>query len=54
MNDIELKKMVKEILNTHDKKFNNWEMEFLYDMLKKTEYSENMRNKIKKMYEEKI
>ena len=54
MDDVELRKMVKEMLDADDKGFNNWEIEFLDDMWKKTKYSENMVDKIKKIYKEKM
>lgn len=34
MDNQELRKMVKEMLDTEDKGFNNWELEFLDNMFK--------------------
>jgi hypothetical protein len=53
-NDKEIRKMVKEMLDTEDKGFNNWELEFLDNMYKRTEYSQTMINKIQQIYDKKM
>jgi hypothetical protein len=50
----QLHEMVKEMLNAEDKGFNDWEIEFLDDMYKRSTYSENMINKIEQIYKKKM
>lgn len=54
MDAIELRKMVKEMLDREDAGFNNWEIEFLDDMYKRTFYTEKQATKIESIYEQKM
>lgn len=53
MSDSEYRKMVKEMLDK-DSGFNNWEIEFLDDMYKRTTYTEKQIAKIEQIYEAKM
>jgi len=50
----ELRKMVREMLDEEDKSFSDWEIEFLDNMWKLTEYTERQANKIEQIYEKKM
>ena len=52
--DIEYRKMVKEMLDTEDKGFNNWEIEFLDDMFKRRTYTVKQMKKIDQIYDSKM
>ncbi len=49
-----LREMVYEMLQEEDKGFNNWEIEFLDDMYKRTEYTEKQAAKIEQIYAKKM
>ena len=51
----DLRNMVKEMLDTEDAGFNDWEIEFLDSVWKWTgHYTERQQEKIEKIYEKKI
>jgi hypothetical protein len=52
--NIELRKMVQEMLNAEGKGFSDWEIEFLDSMLTKDSYSEKMADKIEQIYRKKM
>lgn len=54
MSDKEYREMVREMLATEDKGFNNWEIEFLDDMFKRTTYTPKQAAKIEQIYEKKM
>jgi hypothetical protein len=54
MDDTDYRDMVREMLDADDRGFNNWEIEFLDAMYKRTSYTENMRTKIDEIYEAKM
>jgi hypothetical protein len=54
MDNQELRKMVKEMLDAEDKGFNDWEIEFLDNMFKRTEYTTPQANKIEEIYSKKM
>lgn len=54
LDNIELRKMVQEMLNAEDKGFSDWEIEFLDSMLTKDSYSQKMADKIEQIYRKKM
>lgn len=50
----ELRKMVQEMLDADDKGFNDWEIGFLDDMLKRDFYTQPMQDKIEQIYKKKM
>lgn len=52
--DIEYRKMIKEMLDTEDAGFTTWEIEFLDDNYKKTSYSPKVKAIIEKLYKQKM
>ena len=52
--DKEYREMVKEMLDAEDAGFNDWEVEFLDNMYKRTTFSTAMQNKIEEIYKAKM
>lgn len=52
--DGEYRAMVREMLDAEDKGFNNWEIEFLDDMFKRTTYFPKQAAKIEQIYDAKM
>lgn len=50
----EYRKMVKEMLDSDDKGFTDWEISFLESTYKQTKYSEKQINVIEKIYRSKM